>query len=324
MVSLDHFAFVATQAAASFLAPEASGGATTAWNAVMALHGSRVQPSTDSGGDGGTQVPRRHREDAHHAEEADTTEGIGPVHFFFLVHGHEGRPADLSYLHRALRATAQERGVFADVVTSGDRLESEDAVYGGRSGAGAIRWAQRNRRPLARAQDTATGTRAAANARHGTLVLHNAACNEGRTRDGVARGGERLAREMMAVMRAEAGHAERRARRAPSRREEAPSQPDVGRRPVAATLSIVGNSLGGLYARYAVARLAELLDDSTAAAATRADGYHLLDGRVRVHPNVFCSTASPHLGCADHTFVQIPRAAEIGVARIMGATGSDL
>ena len=84
MVLLDHFAFVATQAAASFMAPEASRGAP---------------PRT-------MQVPRRHSKDAHHTEEDDTTEDVGPIPFCFFVHGHKDRPADLSYLHRTLRATA--------------------------------------------------------------------------------------------------------------------------------------------------------------------------------------------------------------------------
>ena len=66
-----------------------------------------------------------------------------------------------------------------------------------------------------------------------------------------------------------------------------------------------------------MARLAELLGDPPATAvATRADSCNLLDGCVRVHTNVFCSTASPHLDCADYTFMPIPRAAEINAVAV--------
>ena len=65
------------------------------------------------------------------------------------------------------------------------------------------------------------------------IVVHNVICNEGKTQDGVAMGGERLVKEMLSVIRSGAGTA-------------------------VVTVSIVGNSLGGVYARYAIARLAEL------------------------------------------------------------------
>mmetsp|Transcript_1565 Transcript_1565/g.4659 ORF Transcript_1565/g.4659 Transcript_1565/m.4659 type:complete len:341 (-) Transcript_1565:1530-2552(-) len=85
--------------------------------------------------------------------------------------------------------------------------------------------------------------------------------NEGRTLDGVAAGGRRVAREVERFVAA--------------RRRESTYE----------TISFVGNSLGGLYARYA---LAELFDD---------DG--LVAGLL---PGAFATTAAPHLGVADAAY----------------------
>jgi len=82
--------------------------------------------------------------------------------------------------------------------------------------------------------------------------------NEGRTLDGVAAGGERVAREVVAFI-AEEDHFE--------------------------TISFVGNSLGGLYARYA---LGELYDAG---------------GRIAgVRPGAFATTAAPHLGVEEAAY----------------------
>lgn len=107
------------------------------------------------------------------------------------------------------------------------------------------------------------------------LVLHSVSCNEKRTDDGVKSGGERLVQEMKDVMA-----------KYPSKN---------------ITVSILGNSLGGLYARYAIARLEQTIPF-----------------------NVFCTTATPHLGIAGHTWLKIPRSAEIGISTILGNTGKDL
>jgi Putative serine esterase (DUF676) len=129
------------------------------------------------------------------------------------------------------------------------------------------------------------------------LVVHAAVCNERKTTDGVKSGGERLVEEMVQVIR----------------------ENMQGRNTTSITVSVLGNSLGGIYGRYAIARLAEICqrdpDDSKV---------WILDGMYRIHLNVFCTTATPHLGVASHTFLPIPRTAEIGVAHAMGDTGRDL
>jgi hypothetical protein len=73
------------------------------------------------------------------------------------------------------------------------------------------------------------------------------------------------------------------------------------------TVSVVGNSLGGIYSRYAVAKLASQDE---------------LD--YELHFNIFCTTATPHLGISRHTYFPLPRSAENMVANAMGNTGKDL
>jgi len=48
------------------------------------------------------------------------------------------------------------------------------------------------------------------------------------------------------------------------------------------TVSLVGNSLGGLYSRYAIAKLSEKSDVD--------EEFLLLGGRIKAHFNVFCTT----------------------------------
>lgn len=113
------------------------------------------------------------------------------------------------------------------------------------------------------------------------FVVHSAQANDGQTSDGIAAGGTRLAGEINQLI----GDLE-----------------DRSSSPV--SLSLVGNSLGGLYARYALKDI-RWQDD-------------------RLAPNVFCTTSTPHLGVSQHTFLPLPRPAEYLVATAMQPTGSDL
>lgn len=109
------------------------------------------------------------------------------------------------------------------------------------------------------------------------IDVHSALCNELKTNDGIEKGGERLAREVQAIL-------------------DQSDRIDGAYK----SISFVGNSLGGLYARYAI-----------------KDIQHSCFG-------VFCTTATPHLGVSEHTYLPLPYFVESLVARVMGATGLDL
>jgi Putative serine esterase (DUF676) len=77
------------------------------------------------------------------------------------------------------------------------------------------------------------------------------------------------------------------------------------------TLSLVGNSLGGLYARYAIS----LMDALTMERGTTG---------TTLSPKFFVTTCTPHLGVSQNTFIKIPTWLEASIARVMQQTGLDL
>lgn len=138
------------------------------------------------------------------------------------------------------------------------------------------------------------------------MVVHNAVCNEGKTTDGVRNGGDRLVEEMLEVIDTEM-----------KKRHQNSTENAI----YDITVSVLGNSLGGLFGRYAIAKLVERHGVKE---NDREDACWILDGKYRLHLNVFCTTATPHLGISKHTYVPLPRTAEIGVAHALGDTGKDL
>lgn len=117
----------------------------------------------------------------------------------------------------------------------------------------------------------------------GDVLVHCAAANEGRTRDGVAAGGRRLAAEVAEV---------------------------AARHPSLRTLTLVGNSLGGLYARHAAA---ELHDERT--------------GRMAgLEPELLLTIGCPHLGVRRYTYLPLPAPVINSAAPrlVAGQTAADL
>ena len=112
------------------------------------------------------------------------------------------------------------------------------------------------------------------------IVLHSATCNLGLTLDGVIKGGDRLVQEVETQIRANV---------------DGDSQ---------LYLSFIGNSLGAIYARYAIAHL------------------NMTTGNIV--PFIFCTTMAPHLGVANQTYVPLFRWTESLVAGVFGETGRDL
>lgn len=128
----------------------------------------------------------------------------------------------------------------------------------------------------------------------GTFVLlHSAACNSGKTSDGVEAGGIRVAKEVNNLIKDICENEEE------GEGSEAKDY-DI-------SISFIGNSLGGLYARAAVADVDWVLPNGKA-----------------LTPNVFCTTATPHLGKRGQTYIRLPRFAETGIGLALQPTGQDL
>jgi predicted lipoprotein with Yx(FWY)xxD motif len=110
------------------------------------------------------------------------------------------------------------------------------------------------------------------------VLVHSSRCNEGKTDDGIQRGGERLAQEMHRFIHLQLQN----------------MQPV----PKEVTLSVVGNSLGGLYSRYAVAKLKDILqsEHQVTHLKDKLDAQaNLNDMFIQKTPlffNIFCTTAS--------------------------------
>lgn len=293
---------------------------------------------------------------------------IGPMHFCFIVHGHKGHANDLWYLHQSVRDKAKEHDAFDHVESSekcevgaklaatiNDHKHDNKENPPRRNKRDRFSLQQKLKAKLSKASDADTNELANLQSKdsdnddimnefaspsnqassdaciHDTkevataisFIVHNVKCNEGKTDDGVVNGGNRLADEILEVIRYEV----EKKRNLLGNTDSADGHVDV-------TISLIGNSLGGLYTRYAVARLAECAKKSSCkeshgegdATKQQRDYYLITDGKstIRLHFNVFCTTASPHLGCADHTYFPIPRVAEKGIAYGLGETGRDL
>lgn len=129
------------------------------------------------------------------------------------------------------------------------------------------------------------------------LVVHAATSNERKTKDGIVKGGKRLNEEMSQVITHEMKKKNKR------KNSTNTIKPEI-------TISMFGNSLGGLYCRFAIA---EFMKENNP-----------LMSKYTVKLNVFLTTATPHLGVSKQTYFPLPRTAEIGLAHTMGETGRDL
>lgn len=112
------------------------------------------------------------------------------------------------------------------------------------------------------------------------LVLHSVSCNEKKTDDGIEAGGERVVDEMIAVLRERMHHCKQE-RNAEGHKE--------------VTISMLGNSLGGLYARYALSALRRKCAETCVQDASSSTLY--LDGKYAIHWNIFCTTAVSTIIC---------------------------
>mmetsp|Transcript_2889 Transcript_2889/g.6820 ORF Transcript_2889/g.6820 Transcript_2889/m.6820 type:complete len:471 (-) Transcript_2889:35-1447(-) len=132
------------------------------------------------------------------------------------------------------------------------------------------------------------------------VVVHSVRCNNGKTSDGIVAGGQRVAVEINEVIQ------EIRSRQT----LDGKHHPNI-------RLSIVGNSLGGLYGRFAISEI-NWTDDAN-------DSQQQQQNKAQVIPHFFVTTATPHLGCGfQQTYLPLPRFIEHPIGNIMLRTGQDL
>lgn len=238
-------------------------------------------------------------------KSSESDEEIKTVHFCFLVHGFQGLSGDLSYFEAVLKHRAFVERNHEELIQKNGRFDTDGdfvivpAVTHKKTGA-------------LKTQD---------------MVVHNVVCNEGKTNDGVINGGDRLLEEMKEVIDSNMK------RRYPDLDDGGDKIEKDESKVYDITISMIGNSMGGLYARYAIAKLIErhcvaettpTNSDGGSESKEKGSTSWILDGKYRLRLDIFCTTATPHLGISQHTWIRIPRIAEMGVAATMGQTGNDL
>ena len=233
------------------------------------------------------------------------------THLCVLIHGHRGQSKDLSYMAAAIQGRSSE--------VRGQRLKELQRLESARSDGDSN---GEERDDVAAAIDeirSSLGQR---------VVVHSVTCNEGKTNDGVRAGGERCVEEMLQVIRKEADRTRRKRQGIRNHNGDDGADDDELNETVDTVdihLSLVGNSLGGIYSRYAVAQLFDRSENKNDHDGEPCSNAILLDnGSIRLHFQTFCTTATPHLGCSRHTYVSLPRSAETVVGNILGETGRDL
>jgi hypothetical protein len=285
-----------------------------------------------------------------------TVPGADTVHFCFLVHGYQGLSSDLSYFETVLKHRAcverkhrsqRQRKPFRQ-----EKCEIDDDFV-----------------IIPTATDgNDDGEFDRSKTQH--MVVHNSVCNEGKTTDGVINGGDRLIDEIRKTINAKMKERHPELEHAIDGKENFTIEEEQDKnsvyenwnivknredewdfkrkvqcrdqkktleeKPYDITISIIGNSMGGLYGRYAIAKLIERHCVPEMAPTKKDDrgreqeqgrispASWIVDGKYRLRLDIFCTTASPHLGVSQHTWIRIPRIAEIGIAATMGESGRDL
>jgi len=133
------------------------------------------------------------------------------------------------------------------------------------------------------------------------IVICRTKDNNGKTSDGISEGATRLANEIEDFILNDTA-------------EQLKRDEDSNIHEKHVSISFIGNSLGGLYARYAISLLPAELDEDKI----------MPDTKVVIHSNVFCTTATPHLGIASNTYIAVPRIVEKGISKLLSKTGEDL
>jgi hypothetical protein len=132
------------------------------------------------------------------------------------------------------------------------------------------------------------------------IVIHSCQSNIRCTEDGIEKGGKRILNEVLSIIR----------RYTPIRHDKSGDEEFVD-----VTISFVGNSLGGLYSRYAIAELYKLSRSET---NEPNSSFIVIEENIRLHLNIFCSTATPHLGVSGHLWLPLPRRLEVAIANLFG------
>jgi hypothetical protein len=265
-------------------------------------------------------------DDGRREEYIAPTSPIKPiVHYIFLVHGWMGNSLEQDYLAGALyRQVDDQHNKNDDDILIQQNSHDVDTTMPNPKRV-RIGSSEKNDGSSINNNPRRDGemTTCPSTNNNNNIVVYSPKCNEGRTHDGIKLGGIRLANEIVDFIQKdvqERRHVilneddESTPMNQQQQQQQQNNKDDVV---VNVTYSMVGNSLGGLYARYAISLLPyqlPLIKDNVTNQQTS----------VCLHPNIFCTTATPHLGVSQHTFLPVPRILETIIGTGMRTTGRDL
>jgi len=231
------------------------------------------------------------------------------VHYIFLVHGWLGNDLEMSYLAESFQRSIARR---SDVANSGIADEEPDVKRLRRSNSeGQQRVDLQNIVPKAEDMEMEKIDKKP------EIIVHSVKCNVGKTHDGIRKGGWRLANEITEFIRTDVRKrcsSYNTLQQGKNDSEDEAANETINSKH--ATFSLVGNSLGGLYSRYAISLIPYQVQISVQNSSPST--------QINLHPNIFCTTATPHLGVSRHTYLPIPRFAESIIGTGLGETGRDL
>ena len=231
-----------------------------------------------------------------HKPYSPPNEAINPMaHYIFLVHGWLGNDLEMSYLSDA----------FARSIAAKDGLDKScECIHD-------TKRIKRSESQLAAAELAEKEKQCP------PVVVHSVKCNVSKTHDGIKNGGTRLAHEIVDFIRSDLQKLNYNGGMNGGTTNRSNDESTEGH----ITYSIVGNSLGGLYARYAISLVPLQVSIPRSISSSSSSNNQQ---RINIHPNTFVTTATPHLGVSQHTYVPIPRIAETIIGSSLGVTGIDL
>jgi len=138
------------------------------------------------------------------------------------------------------------------------------------------------------------------------IRMHFISSNNGKTFDGIQKGGERVAHEIIDVIKKEVNESMLRNK----------VITDV-------TISMFGISLGGIYGRYAISDLYEIFCADLNGGMENFSEMTMDDGKIKVHFNSIHTYMSPHLGISKQTYFPFTKKVENFLANATKQTGLD-
>ena len=145
------------------------------------------------------------------------------------------------------------------------------------------------------------------------VLVYRVHSNVGKTLDGIAAGGTRIAEEINHLVQ-----------KLHERFQHDNGNGNTDHPIPKVKISFVGHSLGGLYSRYAISKIRWKTTTKTSGSNSQNNSNEDKSVSIGAYPKVFCTTASPHLGLHQQSSIPVPRFVEQSIGLTLQESGRDL